>query len=100
MCYEGPVTGSMPAPRYIIQLDLPPAGGRDLGSITKELREAGVEIDADYHPVCINPKLQRFVVRGVASVEARDAAEKIGGIQFFADSPIQAAKSSGFGPAV
>src|SRR5207245_10344472 len=72
-----------PATRYIIQVDRP--GERvDMATIRALLDGVGVAVDPDYGPVPINPKLGRYVVRGVASPDARQRAEQIPGIRFFA----------------
>jgi len=86
---------------HIIQLDLPTTGSQDLDALAEELTRTGVELDRSYRPICINQKLRRYVMRGMASPEARHAAEHIGGVQFFSDAPVQGArKAARFGPAV
>lgn len=71
--------------RYIIQVERP--GERvDMAAIRALLGDTGVELDVDYGPVPINPKLGRYVVRGVASPDARARAETIPGVRFFADA--------------
>ncbi len=72
------------AARYIIQLDRPD-GHLDMAAVRALLEHTGVELDPDYGPVVINPKLGRCVVRGTASPEARAKAEQIPGVRFFAD---------------
>ena len=73
------------ATRYIIQVDRP--GERvDMATIRALLDGVGVAVDADYGPVPINPTLGRYVVRGVASPDARQRAEQIPGVRFFADT--------------
>src|SRR3989442_13665664 len=72
-----------PVARYIIQVDRP--GERvDMAAIRAMLDGAGVALDPDYGPGPINPKLGRYVVRGVASPDARARAEQIPGVRFFA----------------
>ncbi len=74
-----------PVTRYIIQVDRP--GARvDMAAIRALLDEAGVALDPDYGPIPINPKLGRYVVRGLASPDARARAEQIPGVRFFADA--------------
>jgi len=74
-----------PVTRYIIQVDRP--GERvDMAAIRALLDEAGVALDPDYGPISINPKLGRYVVRGLASPDARARAEQIPGVRFFADA--------------
>jgi len=71
--------------RYVIQLERP--GDRvDMEFVRDLLGGTGVELDAEYGPVPVNPTLGRFVVRGFASPEARALAERIPGIKFFADA--------------
>jgi hypothetical protein len=73
------------ATRYIIQVDRP--GERvDMAALRALLEAAGVAVDPDYGPVPVNPKLGRYVVRGVASPDARERAEQIPGVRFFADA--------------
>src|SRR6266702_2195645 len=58
------------AERYIIQVERP--GERiDMAAIRVLLGDTGVELDSDYGPVPVNPKLGRYVVRGLASPDAR-----------------------------
>ena len=71
--------------RYVIQLERP--GERvDMEFVRALLGDTGVELDAGYGPIPVNPGLGRFVVRGFASPEARAVAERIPGVRFFADA--------------
>lgn len=72
----------------IIQIDRP---GRKLAmeAVRKLLEGTGIEIDADYGPIPINPAIGRYVVRGRATLEARAKAEKISGVRLFADARVQ-----------
>jgi hypothetical protein len=70
--------------RYVIQLERP-GEPVDMEFVRTLLGGTGVELDAGYGPVPVNPSLGRFVVRGFASPEARALAERIPGIKFFAD---------------
>ena len=71
--------------RYIIQVDRP--GERlDMAAIRALLDEAGVALDPSYGPIPLNPQLGRYVVRGIASPDARARAEQIPGVRFFADA--------------
>ena len=71
--------------RYVIQLERP--GERvDMEFVRALLGGTGVELDAGYGPVPVNPGLGRFVVRGFASPEARAVAELIPGVRFFVDA--------------
>ena len=64
-----------PSTRYIIQVDRP--GERvDMATIRALLDGVGVAVDPDYGPVAINPKLGRYVVRGVASPDAREGPSR------------------------
>lgn len=53
------------------------------------LKDTGVELDPAYGPICVNPQLGRYVVRGWASPQARAEAEKIPGVKFYADTRIR-----------
>ena len=73
--------------QFLIQLDRP--GKKvDLSFIQKLLKDTGVELDKQYGPICVNPSLGRYVVRGIATPEARAKAEEIPGVRFFADARI------------
>jgi hypothetical protein len=88
--------------QYIIQIDLASeeqvsasssAGAQvDIKELQRLLGEAGIKLDANYRPICVNSKQKRFVVRGRATQEARLRAErKLGnGVRFFSDGPVQA----------
>lgn len=90
----------MPSPQapegFLIQIDRP-SQQLDMAAIQTLLEGTGVELDSTYGPVCINPKLGRFLVRGVATPEARARAEQIPGIRFFADPRIAPTESEAFG---
>ena len=73
--------------RFLIQIDRPNAP-LNMKKARSLLEPAGVELDVSYGPVCINPKLGRYVVRGVATPEAKSKAEQIGGVQFFMDGKV------------
>ncbi len=92
--YTGMPTGKNEhASRYLIQLDRP--GERlDMAAVQRLLRDIPIEVDADYGPILIAPKLGRYVVRGVATLEARRKAEGIPGVQFFADARVEKAGNS------
>jgi hypothetical protein len=47
----------------------------------------GIELDEGYGPLLINPKLGRYVLRGLATRKARAKAERIDGVRFFGDTP-------------
>lgn len=72
----------------IIQIDRP---GRKLAmeTVAELLEGTGVEIDADYGPIPINPAIGRYVVRGRATIAAKARAEKISGVRLFADARVQ-----------
>lgn len=71
--------------RFIIQVDQP---GQKLGmsAVQALLEGTGIQLDSSYGPILINPKLGRYVVRGMATSEARAKAEQIPGVRFFADA--------------
>lgn len=60
----------------------------DMSIIRKLLEDTGIKLDPNYGPFCINPKLGRFVVRGVASLEAQNKAKHIQGVRLFKDTKI------------
>ena len=77
-----------PMSSVIIQVDRP--GGKLAMEAVRQLLEGtGVEIDADYGPIPINPAIGRWVVRGRATREAKAKAEKISGVRLFADARVQ-----------
>lgn len=71
-------------PQFIIQLERP-GKKLDLAKIRVLLEGTGVELDDNYGPFLINPKLGRYVVRGTATAQARAKAEQILGVRFFPD---------------
>jgi len=87
--------------QYIIQIDFNSAtrsarGNKgaaavEVSQLQRLLSGTGIELDASYRPVCINPQQQRFVVRGQATPDAKKRAErKLGeGIKFFTDARAQ-----------
>lgn len=73
------------AGRFIIQIERP-EGVLDMAAARDLLMDTGVELDESYGPFLINPSLRRYVVRGLATPQARGKAEEIPGIRFFADA--------------
>jgi len=73
--------------RFLIQIDRP---NRSLSmkTVRSLLEPVGVELDENYGPICINPKLGRYIVRGMATPEAKTKAEQITGVQFFMDGKV------------
>jgi hypothetical protein len=71
--------------RFIIQVDRP-GQKLDMPAVRDLLEDTGIQLDSSYGPILIDPKLGRYVVRGVATPEARAKAEQIPGIRFFADT--------------
>lgn len=73
-----------PRERCIIQVDR--QGQKlDMSSIHALLEGTGVELDPSYGPILINPKIGRYVVRGMVSPEARMKIGQIAGVRLFAD---------------
>ncbi len=73
------------AARYIIQIER--SGQKlDMASAQALLAGTGVELDAAYGPILVNPKLGRYVVRGLATPSARREAENVPGVSFFSDA--------------
>ena len=52
------------------------------------LAETGVELDAAYGPILVNPAKGRYVVRGKATPGARARAETLPGILFYSDAGV------------
>lgn len=79
----------MEGDRVIIQIERPEAVGHRMRmeDARELLKDTGIELDDDYGPIPVNPKLGRYVVRGVASQDARRRAEILQGVTIFADSP-------------
>jgi hypothetical protein len=77
---DEPATGTS----FIIQVDRP-GQKLDMAAIRALLEGTNVQLDPSYGPIPINPKLGRYVVRGVATPEARAKAERIPGVRFFSD---------------
>lgn len=90
---DTPVPGpgpSMPRTRVIIQIERP--GVRlCMEDVSELFRGTGIELDASYGPILVNPGLGRFVVRGLADPPARERAEAIPGVRLFADARIEPA---------
>lgn len=57
------------------------------------LEPTGVKVDTSYKPVCVNPKLGRYVLRGLATDESKSKAEQIKGVQLFRDVQVFPAKA-------
>lgn len=57
------------------------------------LEPTGVKVDIDYGPILVNRKLGRYVVRGIATPEAKSKAEKLDGVRFFSDGQVSATNS-------
>ena len=75
--------------RFIIQVDLP-GEKQSLRTISRLLKDTGVELDRGYGPIPINADIGRYVVRGWATKEARERAERIPGVVLFPDIEPQA----------
>ena len=52
----------------------------------------GVELDADYGPFLINPKVGRYIVRGLATADAKERLSTLPGVQTFSDIAVQTTK--------
>jgi len=77
---------------FMIQIERPKAK-IDLEAAQSILESAGVVVDTSYRPVCVNPKLGRYVLRGSATDEAKSKAERIKGVRLFPDLKIHPAKA-------
>lgn len=87
----GAVTTIAEPLHYVIQIDRP-AEALTLDRARALLEPLGVSLDPSYSPVAINPKLGRFVVRGVATPDVRSEAERLPGVRFFADAKVSPTK--------
>ncbi|MBI4420623.1 MAG: hypothetical protein HY560_07340 [Gemmatimonadetes bacterium] len=76
--------------RILIQLDRP-GEKLDMAAVRRLLDGTAIELDAAYGPILINPKLGRYVVRGLATPDARERAEAITGVRVFADAKVEPA---------
>jgi len=74
--------------RYMLQIERP-GEKLDIEAIKKIIEKTGVELDQNYRPVLVNPKLGRHVVRCTATPEAKAKAESIPGVKFFRDVSIK-----------
>ena len=81
-----------PVHSFMIQIERPKAK-IDLEAAQSILESAGVVVDTSYRPVCVNPKLGRYVLRGSATDEARSKAERIKGVRLFPDLQVRPAKA-------
>jgi hypothetical protein len=74
--------------QYVIQL----GGLRSkpiLEKLASEFADLGVRLDTGYRPIPINPTQGTYVVRGWATPQARQAAERaLANVQFFGDSKL------------
>ena len=74
--------------RFIIQIDN--VGKKmDIEVVNKMLSNTGIIIDPNYKPICVNPKINRYVVRGFANSEAQKKARNVKGITLFRDSKVR-----------
>ncbi len=74
--------------RFIIQIDNVDKK-MDMDLINTKLSETGIIIDQNYKPVCVNSKINRYVVRGFADSEAQKKARNLKGIKLFRDSKVR-----------
>ena len=95
------MNASNAAQNYIIQLDLPngrskKSGRLDMKTVLRLFDGTGIELDANYGPILINPQERRFVVRGLATSESRQRAEQRLGkdVKFFSDGRVQPMKTN------
>ena len=77
--------------RFIIQIDSQDVK-LDLDSVDKILFGTGIEIDHSYKPVCINSKINRYVVRGFVDSESQKKIKLMKGIRLFPDSKVESLK--------
>ena len=79
---------SLPEDRLIIQIEKPNLK-LTLMDIKEILYNTGVNLDENYGPYCVNPKLGRYVVRGTANAESQKKLRRIPGITLFLDKKIE-----------
>ena len=72
----------------MIQVERPGQKNLDMSSVSKLLEDAGIKVDFNYGPFCVNPKRGRFVLRGFGTVEAQKNAKNIPGVMVFRDKGI------------
>ena len=74
--------------RFIIE-GSSPAGRPGLPTLIDRLKSAGVNVDASYRPVLVDPKKQRYAMRGEATPDAKKRAEQNDDLAFYSDEPIE-----------
>ena len=74
--------------RLIIQNEKPNSK-LNLIDIKEILNYTVVNLDDNYGPYCVNPKLGRYVVRGTANIESQNKLRNILGVQIFLDKKVQ-----------
>ena len=74
--------------RIIIQCDLQEENV-NLSTIDKKFKGTGLNLDKNYGPLLINPKLHRYVVRGFADQNTKAEISKLTGVKVFSDSKVK-----------
>lgn len=60
--------------------------------ISDILEDTGIQLDPLYGPYLVNPRLGRYVVRGLADPKAEQKAKKIPGVILFKDAKVTPAR--------
>ncbi len=72
--------------RFIIQVARP-GETLNMTQLRSLLEGTGVELEESSGPILVNPALGIYVARGSATEEAKAKAERITGVQLFAEVP-------------
>jgi len=81
--------------RIIIQCDLQEENV-SISIIDKKFKGTGLNLDKNYGPLLINPKLHRYVVRGFADLNTKTKISKLTGVKVFADSKVKPIKKKSY----
>jgi hypothetical protein len=68
----------------------------DKTAILSILNDTGVKVDPAYGPICVNPKLGRYVVRGFADIKAQAKLRQIPGVRIFRDQKVESTSQENF----
>lgn len=77
-----------PGNRYIFLISRPPGAPSDPETLIDLLVAHGVEVDADYGAVPIDPRESRFILRGTAQASVIEALGRDPDIDVFADPQV------------
>ena len=74
--------------RIIIQCDLQDENAK-LSTVDEKFKGTGLNLDKNYGPILINPKLHRYVVRGFVDQNTKAKISKLTGVKVFSDSKVK-----------